>query len=445
MTQSDAQRTLKLRLALGTIVTLCAGLSITSCQQFPFTSVTYPEPNSPPQGSVSSSNRSLRIGALLPASGDLGTTGQSMLKSLPVFVDTVNNCSGVNGTPLLLAVADEQTDPAGTAEAMTALAEKDQVGAVVGAFASRASAAALDVAIRKKVLMISPGSTSPDFTDRAKRFQGFWARTIPSDTEQAVALAKLAKDRGYLNVATVVENNKDGLSFEKAFVQAFEKLGGKVLGKAIPVRSDPEAVSLDADAISAFSADGQKPAAVVVALPPKTGALLLRSAYEYGLTEGVQILLTNTAQSDQLMKNVGKAADGKYILSGAIGTTPSIKGSSISAFTKFWRDKTNSVPDAFVSQTWDAASLIVLAAQAAGSNQGAQIKTKLQDVANEPGVAVTDVCQGLKLLREGTEINYNGVSGKVEIDENGDVPGDYDVWTIDEQNKIKTIEQGKFD
>lgn len=446
MNQFDAQRTLKLRLALGTIVTLFVGFSTSACQKLPLTLVTYPETNSPTQSSnPSSSNRSLKIGALLPASGDLSFTGQNMLKSMPVFVDTVNNCGGVNGVPLSLAVADDQTDPAAAAAAMTALAEKDQVGAVVGAFSSRASAAALDIAIRKKVLIISPGSTSPDFTDRAKLFQGFWARTIPSDTEQAVALAKLAKDRGYLNVSTVVENNKDGLSFEKAFVQAFEKLGGTVLGKAMPVRTDPKAVILDSEAVTAFSPDGQKPAAVVVALPPKTGALLLRSAYELGLTEGVQLLLTNMAQSEQFLKDVGKAADGTFILSGAIGTTPSAKGSALSDFTKLWRDKTKSVPEAFVPQTWDAASLIVLSAQATGSNQGAQIKTKLQDVANEPGVAVTDVCQGLRLLREGTEINYNGVSGKVEIDQNGDVPGDYDVWTIDDQNRIKTIERSNFD
>ena len=54
---------------------------------------------------------------------------------------------------------------------------------------------------------------------------------------------------------------------------------------------------------------------------------------------------------------------------------------------------------------------------------------------------MTDVCEGLKLLREGQEINYQGASGNVDIDENGDVLGVYDVWEVQSDGKLNVIQQ----
>jgi neutral amino acid transport system substrate-binding protein len=98
-----------------------------------------------------------------------------------------------------------------------------------------------------------------------------------------------------------------------------------------------------------------------------------------------------------------------------------------------------------VTQTWDAVALLVLAAQAADSYEGDAIKEHLQTVANAPGIEVTSVCAGLKLLSSGQDIDYQGVSGNVDLDENGDVIGNYDVWAVDEQGKVEVINQIKLD
>jgi neutral amino acid transport system substrate-binding protein len=47
----------------------------------------------------------------------------------------------------------------------------------------------------------------------------------------------------------------------------------------------------------------------------------------------------------------------------------------------------------------------------------------------------------LKLLKEGKEINYQGASGDVDVDANGDVIGTYDVWTVGDDGKIKVIDK----
>ena len=142
-------------------------------------------------------SKNLKLGALLPVTGDLSSIGQNMPTTAQLAVDTINACGGVNGEQVILIKEDSQTDPVAGSAAMTKLAEVDKVAGVVGAFASSVSTAALDVAVRNQVMLISPGSTSPVFTQRAKQgeFNGYWSRTAPPDTYQAQALAALAKTR----------------------------------------------------------------------------------------------------------------------------------------------------------------------------------------------------------------------------------------------------------
>ncbi|MGH7999967.1 MAG: ABC transporter substrate-binding protein, partial [Brasilonema sp.] len=130
-----------------------------------------------------------------------------------------------------------------------------------------------------------------------------------------------------------------------------------------------------------------------------------------------------------------------YIVSGVIGTVPGSNGKALEALTKLWQSKRKSAPGEFAPQGWDAAALLALAAQAAKENTGVGIANKIREVANAPGTEVTDVCEGLKLLKEGKDINYQGASGNVDVDENGDVIGIYDVWRVGDDGKIKTIDK----
>lgn len=385
----------------------------------------------------------LKIGSLLPATGDLASVGQPMLGAVPMVVETVNQCGGVNGAPVTLVPnTDDQTDPTAGADGMTKLAEVDKVAGVVGSFASSVSSAAAPIATRNRVMLISPGSTSPVFTDRAKKgeFNGYWARTAPPDTYQAQALAKLASDRGFKRVATIVINNDYGVGFEREFIQAFKQLGGAVTNESKPTRYDPKATTFASEVQAAFSGQPEAVAAIAYA---ETGALLLKTAYEQGVSKNVQVLLTDGSKSEQFPQQVGKTSDGKYILAGALGTVPGADGKALEALSKAWQAKYNRPPAEYAAQAWDATALLVLAAQSAKANTGEAIQSKLKDVANAPGTEVSDVCEALKLLKDGQDINYQGASGNVDIDENGDVVGVYDVWRVEDDGKLKTVAQVK--
>jgi neutral amino acid transport system substrate-binding protein len=69
------------------------------------------------------------------------------------------------------------------------------------------------------------------------------------------------------------------------------------------------------------------------------------------------------------------------------------------------------------------------------------MKDTLRDVAGGDGVEVTDPCEAMELIRQGEAINYQGASGNVDIDENGDVVGVYDVWTVNPDGSLSVIDQ----
>lgn len=404
LTRHSLSRAIRLPIAIALLLTL------SSCQTT----------NRPTSG--------LKLGTLLPITGDLAQYGQPMQDSARLLVKTVNNCGGVLGQPVELISEDDQTEPAAGASAMTKLAEVDRVAGVVGAASSAVSSAAVDIAVRNQVLQISPSSTSPVFTERAQKgeFQGFWFRTAPPDTFQGQALAKLAKDQGFQTVAILAINNDYGNGLVASFIPAFEALGGKVVQQ--PTRYPPDAATFESEVTAAFS---NNPDAVLLIAYPETGSLILKSAYQQGLLgKKTKILATDGLKDSSIAKLVGKNQAGQFVATGLIGTAASAGGPAIAAFRQLYNAEYKRQPSVYDPNTWDATALMVLAAEAAKATTGPAIKDKIREVASAPGQEVTDICQALELVRQGQDVNYQGASGTLELDPQGDVVGSYDVWTI---------------
>ena len=80
----------------------------------------------------------------------------------------------------------------------------------------------------------------------------------------------------------------------------------------------------------------------------------------------------------------------------------------------------------FSPESYDAAALIMLAMQAAGSPDSAEFKNEVMNVANAPGVEIMpgELAKGLELLAAGTDIDYVGASA-VELIGPGESAGNY--------------------
>ncbi|WNZ24739.1 ABC transporter substrate-binding protein [Leptolyngbya sp. NK1-12] len=386
----------------------------------------------------------LKLGLLFSLSGSLARYGSTMQDTTQMLVETVNGCNGVLGQAVQLLSEDDQSSATVGRTAMRRLAEVERVGAVIGAIGSEVSNAAVDIAVKNQVVQISPASASSVLTERAQKgaLQGFWFRTMPPDPVQGEALARLAQKRGFKTVSVLAIDNDYGNSIARSFEATFKQLGGTVSGSSN--RYSPYAALYGVDFYTAFS--GQ-PDAVLIVAEPYLGSEILKTAFESGLWSGnTKVLLTASMKTENLASRVGQSIDGRYIASGVVGIAPATSSPVMEAFRDNYKKRFNRAPNLYDPNTWDAAAVTILAAEAAKATSGTAIKGKILEVANPPGLEVSDICRALALVREGKEINYQGVSGPVDFTKSGDVIGSYEVWTIDYTGKIKidsTIQAGK--
>ena len=77
--------------------------------------------------------------------------------------------------------------------------------------------------------------------------------------------------------------------------------------------------------------------------------------------------------------------------------------------------------DPYTTQVYDHATLMVLAAQAAGQANGAAMRDAMRSISQGEGVAVDNAVDGIKLLSAGKAINYAGASGPCDFNKIGDI------------------------
>jgi ABC-type branched-subunit amino acid transport system substrate-binding protein len=245
-------------------------------------------------------------------------------------------------------------------------------------------------------------------------------------------MARLAAKKGYKTASTIVLNNPYGLGFEDVFINAFESAGGKVLES---VRYDPTQTIFDSEVEKVSSV---RPDFVMMVSYPETGSLILRSAYQKGYLKSTPWIMSEGLMTEKFADLVGKDQSGKYIIEGFQGVAPdqSAGGAAYQAFREKYQKQYGREAALYCSNSYDAMAVVALAAEEAKNSTGLAIRDHMRSVANPPGVEVSDIGQALKLIREGKDINFQGSSGEIAFDENGDVNAAYIVWSVAENGSI---------
>lgn len=246
-------------------------------------------------------------------------------------------------------------------------------------------------------------------------------------------MAKLANESGYVNASTLVINDSYGVWLEEVFKEEFEKLGGTVTNR---VKYDSCGAPFDSEVDQASAGDLD---AIVLIGYADTGSIILKTAYEKGVMDESDWLLSEWMRTDELAEMVGNDTEGEYIVAGIIGITPDPRatGPAHDDFAAAYEAEYGREPTAFCSNAYGAAVVIALAIEKSGSAEGIAIRDAIPDVANAPGgVEVANIGTALTLIRDGTEINYQGASGNITFDEVGDVPGAYCQWQITDDGNV---------
>ena len=135
-------------------------------------------------------------------------------------------------------------------------------------------------------------------------------------------------------------------------------------------------------------------------------------------------------RSTDLPKDTSKEAT-----EGMRGTAPtSSETSAGAAFDALWKAEVEGDRQTFDSSNFDAVMLVALAAAAGGSSASADIAANIQAVSAAPGEKYTfeQLGEALTALKNGEDIDYEGVSGPLDLDDAGD-PGsagaNYRTWS----------------
>ncbi len=377
----------------------------------------------------------IKIGGLFALTGALSPYGPPIADAAKLAFKDINEAGGVLGKNLEFVVRDTGTAAAMGRDAASKLVEIDKVPAIIGALSSGVTVAASSIAIDGEVVLISPASTSPMVTNLEDNDYVF--RTCVSDALQGVVQARLAVNLGYQIVSVIYVNNPYGKGLADVFKENFEAVGGEVLAMVPYEEAKP---SYRGEVEAALDAS---PDAINLIGYPVDGNKMLIEAIELGY-EGEYIFpdgMKGEGVSPGPACDPEAPLDQQYI-EGSFGTAPGALSVAVAeAFDAAYTEEYGPSGIPFRSQSYDAAILIALAIQKTGPEflgmsrveQGQAIRDNLRAVANPHGEVVTygELTRALTLLSTGVDINYQGVSGPLTFDKNGDMAeGAIELWTV---------------
>lgn len=343
----------------------------------------------------------LKIGTILPQTGSLATLGPPEFAGVDLAVQDINDAAAG------LSISVEHKDSGDTAtdiatQSATALLA-DGVSAIIGAASSSVSFTFIDQVTQAGVVMVSPANTSPDFTTYDDG--GYYWRTAPSDVLQGKIMGNKLVADGKTNVSIVYMNDSYGIGLQENIVSTLEDAGVQVQSTTY----DPNASNFTAEVTEALSYD---PDAVVV-----IGFEESKSIFAELATDGYSF--DNVYGTDG---NYGiMTADDTPDIAGAQFTNPGVKATDdFQSRLKSLADYSDLDVFSYAAESYDATVLVALAALQGGATDGATIKDNMQSV-SEGGTKCESFADCAALIAEGTDIDYDGLSGPIEFDENGDV------------------------
>ncbi|MEM9974805.1 MAG: ABC transporter substrate-binding protein [Pseudomonadota bacterium] len=371
----------------------------------------------------------VKLGVFLGFTGPIESLVAEMGPAAEFAIEEANASDKFLGGSSVTAVRADTTCV--DASAATAAAERlitaDGVAGIVGGDCSGVTGAALqNVALPNGMVMISPSATSPGLSHNNNEDNGLFFRTAPSDARQGVVMTEVLMDQDIMEVALTYTNNDYGKGLADSFQAAFEEAGGTV---TISAAHEDGKADYSAEVGALAAAGGQR--LVVAGYVDQGGAGIVRSALDTGAFDTFHFPdgMIGTALSDTF----GDEIDGSS------GQHPSPSDELAAAFTELV-DGAFDATSPFAPESYDAAALLLLAMQAAGSADPAEYAGKVMEVANAPGepIGVGELDKAFEILAGGGDIDYVGASG-VELIGPGEAAGNYREITV-EGGSIETVQ-----
>lgn len=338
----------------------------------------------------------IKIGLIGPLTGDVATVGQGTKSAVELAISEINSAGGVNGRMLRLIAEDGKCDGKESVSAATKLINIDNVDAIIGGGCSSESVAAAPIAEKAKVVMLSPLSSSPALTTAGD----YIFRDYPSDSFQGVKAADFAVNTLKSKKVAVLSCMSDWCQgIQQVFKDKVVSLGATVV--ADEKYDDKTTKDLKTQLTKIKSANPD----LVYFLGYTDGTVIgLRQAKEIGLN--AKFLGGDAWGDPKIISSAGSNAEG------IMYTIPvSVSNSTFdSALEKLTNSKEVTIG---ARESYDAVKILAQVMKEVGTNS-TKMKNALYKI------------QG-----------YQGVSGSISFDQNGDLSSaSYDVKIVKDGKSV---------
>ncbi len=351
--------------------------------------------------------------------GSLSSKARAVDNGARLALKEVNAGGGVLDNALSIEVFDSRGVAAGGEAAAKHFIDVKRYPIIFGPLGSDVGLKMLEFTVPAGVLLISPSNTSTDFTTYPHH--GLYFRTIPSQAAPMYRLGDYLFATGHRRVAILEGDNAYAKSMATELRKRLEQL---ICTDATPCAAISSEIHYKEPAPSTygFKADldtvyGQYPDAVFLSsYPPEAIGYL--NAWKSNLGSWkVTWIASDTAATRDVLENVGTTHT-----DGMLSASFARSGPGWDYFKNLYETTFAEEADARTAEAYDMIFLTALAINKAGSTDGAAVAAVMRDISNPPGIVVGpgEYARAVTLVKEGTDINYEGAAGPQDFDAAGD-------------------------
>jgi len=369
----------------------------------------------------------IKLGIVFGFTGPIESLTQPMALGAELAMKEVTDSGALLVGSSVTGIRGDSTciDSAAAVAVTERMVTADKVNGIVGGDCSGVTGAMLqNVARPNGIVMISPSATSPALSTAED--DGLFFRTAPSDARQGEVMTEVIMERGVNSVAVTYTNSDYGKGLADAFETAFVAAGGTV---TINIAHEDGKADYSAEVGALASAGGD--ILVVAGYIDQGGNGILRAALDTGAFDTFHF--PDGMISTNLEDNFGNEINGSQ------GQHPGTDSEGAATFAAMAEASGFDGTSPFAPESYDAAALIMLAMQSAGSSSSVDYKSKVMGVANAPGEKIYpgQLAKALKILAAGGDVDYVGGSA-VELVGGGESAGAYRQIVI-KDGKITTM------
>lgn len=339
----------------------------------------------------------IKFGLVAPLSGDNGAYGTKQEKGYELALEEINAAGGVLGAKLELETYDDGGDASTAANGAQKFADDDSIMAIGGSCLTSCTAAMLPITGDAEMAQLVVSSSAKSLTG----ISDYFFRMAVQDAAVGPQIANQFTKMGKTKAVTMYCNNDYGSGLKDSFNAQFEANGGQILN-SIPYQATDQDFAAILTTVKSLDPD-----CIALCGTTTDGALIIKQARQMGIE--AEIMGQPGLYSQNVIDIAGDASEGLLCSGVFVADGADEKGQEF--VTKYGEKYNGEVPDGFAALAYDQMYVLADAAERAME-------------ANDGELTRQTLAEALK------ETNYEGVTGTVNFDENGDWVRDYLTLTV---------------